>query len=116
MVAPPASPPRRAGGPGSSARASRQGHAAYLHDTARDPDLAGTIEALTMRGYALSLYELPRPGFDASLLERFGTVEVDFTSWSEDEAALAVPLIRSGRATPLAAGLIDYHDFERAQM
>src|SRR5437588_5656688 len=39
------------------------------HDTALDPDLAGTIEALTMRDYALSLYELPRPAFDAWLLE-----------------------------------------------
>ncbi len=85
------------------------------YDTALDPELAGTIEALTMRGYALSLYELPGPEFDASLLERFGTVEVDLTSWSEGEATLAVPRIRAGRATPLAAGLIDYRAFERAQ-
>src|SRR5690242_14810849 len=35
------------------------------HDTALDPELAQTIEALTMRGYALSLYDLPGTQFDA---------------------------------------------------
>jgi EAL and modified HD-GYP domain-containing signal transduction protein len=86
------------------------------HDTALDPEVTGTIESLTMRGYALSLYELPGPGFDASLLERFGTVEVDFARCSGGEAALIVPQIRAGRATPLATGLVDYHAFEQAQM
>jgi EAL and modified HD-GYP domain-containing signal transduction protein len=86
------------------------------HDTALDPELAHTIEALTLRGYALSLYELPGPDFDATLLERFGTVEIDFASWSESDAALAVPRIRAGRATSLAAGLIDYQAFEQAQV
>ena len=85
------------------------------HETALDPDIAGTVEALTMRGYALSLYELPGADFDASLLERFGTVEVDFASCSAGEAALAVPRIQSGRATPMATGLVDYHAFEQAQ-
>jgi EAL and modified HD-GYP domain-containing signal transduction protein len=85
------------------------------HDTARDPELAATIEVLTMRGYALSLYELPGPDFDEGLLERFGTVEVDFAQWSEGDAALAAPRIRAGRATPLAAGVVDYQAFEQAQ-
>jgi c-di-GMP-related signal transduction protein len=85
------------------------------HDAARDPELAGTISALTMRGYALSLYDLPGAQFDASLLERFGTVEVDFSRWSADEAALVVPIVRAGRATPLAAGVLDYTAFEQAK-
>jgi EAL and modified HD-GYP domain-containing signal transduction protein len=85
------------------------------HDTALDAELAPTIEALTMRGYALSLYDLPGAQFDSALLERFGTVEVDFSRWSVGEAELAVPRIRAGRATPLAAGLVDYTTFEQAK-
>src|SRR5437763_3673841 len=38
------------------------------YDTACDPEVSNTVEALTGRGYALSLYELPGPEFDASLL------------------------------------------------
>ena len=85
------------------------------HNTALDAELAQTIEALTMRGYALSLYELPGAQFDAELLQRFGTVEVDFSRWSPGEAALAVPRIQAGRAAPLAAGLGDYTAFEQAK-
>src|SRR5579884_2625335 len=85
------------------------------HDTALDPELAGTIDALTSRGYALSLYDLPGALFDESLLERFGTVEIDFARWSAAEAALAVPRIQAGRATALAAGLHDYTAFEQAK-
>ena len=85
------------------------------HDAALDPELAPTIEALTMRGYALSLYDLPGAQFDGGLLDRFGTVEIDFSRWSVSEAALAVPRIRGGRATPLAAGLVDYSAFEQAK-
>jgi c-di-GMP-related signal transduction protein len=77
--------------------------------------LATTVEALAMRGYALSLNDLPGAQFDASLLERFGTVEVDFSRWSAGEAALAVPRIQAGRATPLAAGVADYTAFEQAK-
>ena len=86
------------------------------YDVAVDPEVAGTIEALTMRGYALSLYDLPGPEFDASLLERFGTVEIDFTRFPLDQAVLAVPRIQAGRAAALAAGLRDYQEFERAKM
>jgi EAL and modified HD-GYP domain-containing signal transduction protein len=85
------------------------------HGTALKAELAQTIEALTMRGYALSLYDLPGAQFDAALLERFGTVEVDFSRWSVAEAALAVPRIQAGRAAPLAAGLVDYTAFEQAK-
>jgi EAL and modified HD-GYP domain-containing signal transduction protein len=85
------------------------------HDTALDPELAGTIDALTSRGYALSLYDLPGAQFDASLLERFGTVEIDFGRWTAGEAALGVPRIRAGRAMPLATGLVDYAAFEQAK-
>lgn len=85
------------------------------HDTALDPELAGTIDALASRGYALSLYDLPGAQFDSSLLERFGTVEIDFARWSAEEAALAVPRIQAGRAMPLAAGLHDYTAFEQAK-
>ncbi len=86
------------------------------YDVALDPEVAPTIEALTVRGYALSLYDLPGAEFDASLLERFGTVEIDFTEASPHDAALAAPRIQAGRATALAAGLGDYNDFEKAKM
>jgi EAL and modified HD-GYP domain-containing signal transduction protein len=85
------------------------------YGTALDPEVANTIDALASRGYALSLYELPGPEFDDGLLERFGTVEVDFSSWSTQDAALAMPRIRAGRATALAAGLPDYQAFEEAK-
>ncbi|HJS95179.1 MAG TPA: HDOD domain-containing protein [Solirubrobacteraceae bacterium] len=85
------------------------------HATALDPELAQTVDALTMRGYALSLYDLPGAQFDAGLLQRFGTVEVDFSRWTGGEAALAVPRIQAGRATPLAAGVVDYTAFEQAK-
>jgi EAL and modified HD-GYP domain-containing signal transduction protein len=85
------------------------------HDTALDATVAGTIDALTDRGYALSLYELPGPEFDVSLLERFGTVEVDFADWSDDDAGQIVSRIKGGRATALATGLVDYDRFETAK-
>jgi EAL and modified HD-GYP domain-containing signal transduction protein len=85
------------------------------HDTAFDPELAKTIEALAGRGYALSLYDLPGPDFDASLLQLFGTAEVDFSTSQGSDAALAVPRIVAARATPLAAGLLDYNAFENAK-
>ncbi|HYB30155.1 MAG TPA: HDOD domain-containing protein [Solirubrobacteraceae bacterium] len=85
------------------------------HDTALDPNVVGTVDALTGRGYALSLCELPGPDFDASLLDRFGTVEVDFAVWDGDEAGQVVGRIKGGRATALATGLIDYDRFEAAK-
>jgi EAL and modified HD-GYP domain-containing signal transduction protein len=85
------------------------------HDTARDPEVAGTIDALAGRGYALSLYDLPGPDFDATLLDRFGTVEVDFTHWGESEARGAFARIQYGHAAALATGLRDYTNFETAK-
>lgn len=86
------------------------------YEVALDPEVASTVDALTMRGYALSLYDLPGAEFDASLLERFGTVEIDFTQFPLEEAVLVAPRIQAGRATSLAAGLHDYNDFEKAKM
>ena len=85
------------------------------YDTARDPELAKVLDALAGRGYALSLYALPGPDFDAVLLDLFGTVEVDFTTWSHEAAQAAVARIVAGRATPLASGLADYNKFEAAK-
>jgi c-di-GMP phosphodiesterase len=85
------------------------------HDTALDAEVASTIDALTGRGYALSLYGLPGPEFDESLLGRFGTVEVDFADWDEGDAGLIVSRIKGGRATALATGLADYDRFEAAK-
>jgi EAL and modified HD-GYP domain-containing signal transduction protein len=85
------------------------------HETACMPDVRGVIEALAGRGYALSLYELPGADFDRGLLKLFGTVELDLSVWPEADAALTVPKIRAGRATPLAAGLRDHAKFETAQ-
>jgi c-di-GMP phosphodiesterase len=85
------------------------------YETALDPEVSKTIEALTSRGYALSLYELPGPEFDAALLELFATVEIDVGAWDGDGLAVAVPRIRGGRGMALAAGLIDYAQFERAK-
>jgi c-di-GMP phosphodiesterase len=85
------------------------------YETALDPAVSKTIEALTSRGYALSLCDLPRADFDASLLDRFGTVELDFGGWDEGDMAVAVPRIIGGRGMPLATGLIDYTNFEHAK-
>jgi c-di-GMP phosphodiesterase len=85
------------------------------YDVALDAEVAATIDALTMRGYALSLCDLPSGEFDVSLLERFGTVEIDLAQSSPELAMLAVPRIQAGRATALATGLYDYNDFERAK-
>ena len=85
------------------------------HDTALDPEVARTIEALTGRGYALSLYALPGAEFDPSLLDRFGTVEVDFSAWGLLDAGQAIARIKGGRATALATGLVDYDRFEVAK-
>jgi c-di-GMP-related signal transduction protein len=84
------------------------------HDTATDSEIAAVLDALTGRGYALSLHEL-RPDFDAALLDLFGTVEINLRTWSPEDAARAVTRIRDARAMPLASGLVDYTEFERAK-
>ncbi len=85
------------------------------HDTAADGEVAAVLDALTGRGYALSLHDLHRPDFDAALLGLFGTVEIELRTWSPEDAAHAVARIRDARAMPLASGLVDYHEFEQAK-
>jgi len=83
--------------------------------TAQDSEVAGVLDALTGRGYALSLHGLRGPDFDAALLDMFGTVELELRAWSPDDAGRAVSRIRSARAMPLASGLVDYKEFEHAK-
>jgi EAL and modified HD-GYP domain-containing signal transduction protein len=85
------------------------------YETAVDPKLRDILDDLAGRGYALALYELPKPRFDPGLLDLFGTVEVDMASWKPRDAAKALKSILSGRATPLAVGLADYEDYEAAK-
>jgi EAL and modified HD-GYP domain-containing signal transduction protein len=84
------------------------------YDTAVDPALQSTIDGLAMRGYALSVHDLPGPDFDRGVLERFGTVEVDLARWHDDDAGSVVMQSHAGQATPLASGLADYSDYQRA--
>jgi EAL and modified HD-GYP domain-containing signal transduction protein len=84
------------------------------YETALDPELQPIIDGLAMRGYALSLYELPGPDFDPRLLERFGTVEADFSAWDADDAAIVAMQAHASRAMPLASGVVEHRDFELA--
>jgi EAL and modified HD-GYP domain-containing signal transduction protein len=85
------------------------------YQTALDPEVGRTIDALTSRGYALALFDLPGADFDASLLERFATVEIDFGDFDSGDMATALSRIRAGRGMSLAAGVIDYTQFEQAK-
>ena len=85
------------------------------YETALDPEVSRTIDALTSRGYALALFDLPAADFDASLLERFATVEIDFGEFDPGDMTTAVSRIRAGRGVSLAAGVIDYTQFEQAK-
>ncbi len=85
------------------------------HDTATEAEVAAVLDALTGRGYALSLHDLQGPDFEAALLELFGTVEIELRAWSPEDAARAVARIRAARAMPLASGLVDYNEFEQAK-
>ncbi len=84
------------------------------YETAIDPELQPVIDGLAMRGYALSVYDLPGPDFDVSVLERFGTVEVDVPKWTDDDAGTVVLQAHASAAIPLAAGLNDHDEYERA--
>jgi EAL and modified HD-GYP domain-containing signal transduction protein len=84
------------------------------YETAVDRGLQEIIDGLAMRGYALSLHDLPGPDFDPKLLERFATVEVDFSSWDADDAAIVAMQAHAARATPLAAGVVDHQNFDLA--
>jgi EAL and modified HD-GYP domain-containing signal transduction protein len=85
------------------------------HGTAIDPAIEPILDGLAGRGYALSLYDLPGPHFDPALLDLFGTVEVDLSSWSDEDTRAAVKAIRRGLARPLAAGLLDRNEFARGR-
>ena len=85
------------------------------YDTATDANLQPVLSTLASRGYALSLANLPGPGADLSLLDVFSTVEIDFGSWDELEAAAVAPRILAGHGAPLASGLMNHSDFELAK-
>jgi len=72
------------------------------YETASDPELQPILSTLASRGFALSLANLPGPHADLSLLDVFSTVEVDFGSWDELDAAAVVPRILAGHGAPLA--------------
>jgi c-di-GMP phosphodiesterase len=86
------------------------------YETAVDPELVDIVPAMAGRGYALVLHDLPSPDFDPALLDSFGTVEVDLSAWDDAQVATAIVKIQAGRATPLAIGLRDHRDFERAKL
>jgi EAL and modified HD-GYP domain-containing signal transduction protein len=85
------------------------------YEIAIDPELAPILSTLASRGYALALVDAPGPNCDLSLLDVFSTVEVDFTTWDELDAAAVVPRILSGHGAPLASGLMNHSDFEVAK-
>jgi EAL and modified HD-GYP domain-containing signal transduction protein len=87
----------------------------FDYATANDLELRPLLEGLANRGYSLALHDLPSPEFDSRLLDLFGTVEVDFSAWEEPEARQAAEVILAGWATPLAVGLGEHEDFERAK-
>lgn len=87
----------------------------FAYETATDLELRPLLEGLANRGYALSLHDLPGPDFDPRLLDLFGTVEVDFSAWDEQDARQAAETILAGWATPLAVGLLEHEDFQRAK-
>jgi EAL and modified HD-GYP domain-containing signal transduction protein len=84
------------------------------YHTAIDPELQPIIDGLAMRGYALSVHDLPGADFDVSVLDRFGTVEVDLPRWDDDDAGAVVLQAHASRAIPLASGLVDHTDYGRA--
>lgn len=87
----------------------------FSYETAVDRELLPLLEGLANRGYALALHDLPGAEFDLRLLDLFGTVEVDFSAWEEAECARAGVAVLGRWATPLAVGLAEHEDFERAK-
>jgi EAL and modified HD-GYP domain-containing signal transduction protein len=86
------------------------------HALAVDPELAPVLEALSSRGYALSLYDLPGPDFDEELLSLFGIVEFDPSEWDVRALIGVVATVSAERAQPLACGLSTSEDYERAKL
>ena len=85
------------------------------YEIAIDPELQPILDGLAYRGYALAVHDLPGSDCDLGVLERFGTVEVDFAAWSEHDAANVVPRILKRQGTPLAARVPDHARYERAK-
>jgi EAL and modified HD-GYP domain-containing signal transduction protein len=83
---------------------------------ASDPELRLILEALSARGYALSLYALPQLELEADLLGLFGIIEIDCSAWDDRAIILAVATIAGERATPLAVGLTSDAAYERAKL
>jgi len=81
---------------------------------ARDPALEKVLDRLVYRGYSLELDGLPGPDFDLRLLDAFGTVEIDFATWTGAEITAVLPKIFERRARPLATNVSDHDQFEWA--
>ena len=85
------------------------------YEAAADPRLSDAFAGLCEAGYQLALSDLPGPGFEDELFRCFSVVEVDFATWDEVDAALALSRIAAAGRTPLADGLTHYSDFEVAR-
>ncbi len=84
------------------------------YEAAADPHLRPIFEEAAARGYTLELDSVPGPDFDAGLLDLFGVVEIDFGTWSEQDISAVVPVITGRFSMPLAAGLKDHEQRDRA--
>lgn len=84
------------------------------YHTAIDPEPHPIIDGLAMRGYSLSVHDLPGAELDVSVLDRFGTVEIDLPSWDDDDAGSVVLQAHASCAIPLAAGLNSHAECRRA--
>jgi c-di-GMP phosphodiesterase len=85
------------------------------HATAVDPQLEPILAELTGRGYALAVLVRPGDNVDLSLLDRFSTIEVDLPEWQPVDLQGLAALVSGRHALPLAAGLADHDDFDRAR-
>jgi EAL and modified HD-GYP domain-containing signal transduction protein len=84
------------------------------YEDAADPGMRPIFEEAAARGYTLELDSLPGPDFDVDLLELFGVVEIDFQAWREQDISAVLPLITGRFSMPLAAGLRDHDERDRA--
>ena len=87
------------------------------YGAAADPTLADAwSRGWPRHGYpARRSSDLPGPGFEEELLRCFSVVEVDFSTWDEVDAALALSRIAAAGRTPVADGLTHFSDFEVAR-
>jgi c-di-GMP-related signal transduction protein len=85
------------------------------YEHALDPELIPILDSLAGRGFALSLYDLPTLSLDPAVLSGYGIVEIEAAAWSDENLRAAVSTVLATRATPLAVGLHDDADYERAK-